>query len=56
MGKNSPFNKKVLDEHDDNFTGRTVESWLSDTSGTFEHEEDILVSFLLALEFQRLMA
>ncbi|KAE8443689.1 hypothetical protein EG329_001461 [Mollisiaceae sp. DMI_Dod_QoI] len=44
MSKNSSANDTILavDVRDEDFAERTVESWLSDTSSSFEHEDEFL--------------
>lgn len=49
IDKSNLVNNNMLDEKHDDLPERTVESWLSDTSSSFEHEEEVLVSFPLIL-------
>ncbi|KUJ13657.1 uncharacterized protein LY89DRAFT_671955 [Mollisia scopiformis] len=43
MSKNSSVDEALADDIKDNqFAERTVESWLSDTSSSFDHEDEIL--------------
>lgn len=45
MSKNSSVDEALADDiRGDQFAERTVESWLSDTSSSFDHEDEILVS------------
>lgn len=47
MGNVCPASSNILGHKREGLPKRSVESWLSDTSSTFDHEEELPVSFAL---------